>query len=312
MIKLILTLLLLFAVPVLAQGPQDENRIKHLFTVNGYFTATRFASVGGMAVDEARNLVYVSDTEGNAVDAFSTQGIAKFQIGSNKELKSPASLALDREGKLYAAETGKAKIKVFNTDNEMSEVIDVAGICKQAVSVGRIKIGRDGCLYITDPTNQQVIVLDENRKLKMKFGKQGADRGQFKTIEDIAVDRQGRIYVTDSSGIPVQVFDRKGKFIYRFGQRGALDEDFIQPTAITVDRFDQVWVTDTAGHAVRIFDRVGFFIRNFGDYGMGEGSLYYPIDIAVDGFGKVYVLEHGPKRLQIFAIDKPFQPFGRG
>jgi sugar lactone lactonase YvrE len=290
---------------------QEENSIKFLYAVNGYFTGSKFANPAGIAIDEGRNLVYVSDTDGNVVDAFSTQGIPRFQIGVNKELKAPQALAVDRDGNLYVAERGKSKIKVFNTDNEMAEVIDVAGICEGAGAVARMKVGRDRSLYIIDQENQQVIVLDQNRKLRLKFGKPGADRGQFKTIEDIAVDRQGRMYVTDSSGIPVQAFDSKGKFIYKFGQRGAADDDFVQPTSIAVDRFDQVWVADTSEHTIRIFDRVGFFIKTFGEYGMSEGTLYYPIDLGIDGFGKVYVLERGLRRLQVFALDKPFQPFRR-
>lgn len=310
----IIAVLLLIALAARAQDPlavQDDNKIKFLFAVNGFHTGTKFESVHGIAVDDARNLVYISNPDKDVVDAFSTQGIAKFQIGLNKELKTPQALAVDRDGNLYVAESGKSRIKVFNTDNEMAEVIDVAGICEGAGPVARMKFGRDGNLYIVDQANQQIIVLDENRKLLMKFGKPGADRGEFKTIEDVAVDRQGRIYVTDSSGIPVQVFDRKGKFIYKFGQRGSFDEDFVQPTAIAVDRFDQVWVADTSEHNIKIFDRVGFYLKTFGDYGMSEGELYYPIDLALDSFGKVYVLGRGLKRLQVFSMEKPFQPFRR-
>lgn len=177
--------------------------------------------------------------------------------------------------------------------------------------IGKMTVGRDDKLYITDPAGQRVLVYDKDGKLILTFGSSGRERGEFQSIEDVAVDRQGRIYVTDATGVPVQVFDKAGKFIYRFGSRGALEEDFVQPSGLAIDRFDQLWIVDTAAHKIRVFDRLGFFLTSFGSYGMGEGSFFYPACVGLDNLGRVYVLEKGMRRLQVFTLDRPFEPFDR-
>lgn len=289
----------------------ETNRLSFLFAVNGFQSGDKFVKVVDLAVDEAHNLVFVCDVGNDTVDAFSRQGIAKFQIGKAEMIDAPTAVAVDKSGFLYVAEEKNSKIKVLDRQNKLVRMIDVRAEAGAETVVGRMTLGRDEQLYVIDSAGQRVIVFDKDGKLKLTFGSSGSNRGQFQSIEDVATDRQGRVYVTDSTGIPVQVFDKSGKFIYQFGTRGPLEQDFIQPTGITTDRFDQVWVADSAAHKIRIYDRVGFFLASFGNYGMGEGSLFYPTHIELDNFGKVYVLERGLRRLQIFDLDRPFQPFDR-
>ena len=51
------------------------------------------------------------------------------------------------------------------------------------------------------------------------------------------------------------------------------------------------------------------FLRTFGGYGQREGTLFYPIDAVADGAGRVYVLEVGARRMQVFSLSRPFEPF---
>lgn len=288
----------------------ETNRISFLFAVNGFHSSSKFNKVVDLAIDDAHNLIFICDAGNGTIDAFSRQGIPKFQIGKEDQIDSPTAIAVDKSGFLYVAEADSGKIKVLDRSNKLVRVIDVRGEAGDRTVVGRMTVGRDDNLYVVDAAGERVLSFDKDGKLRFSFGSSGgAGRGQFQSIEDVAVDRQGRIYVTDATGMPVQVFDKSGKFIYQFGTRGPLEQDFIEPTGITVDRFDQIWVVDSAAHKIRVFDRVGFFLTSFGNYGMGEASLFYPICVEIDALGKIYVLERGLRRLQAFDLEKPFQPF---
>ena len=307
--RVVLIILVLVAAGSVVYGATDG--IRFLFAVNGFRGGTKFNKVVDLAVDDSHNLVFVCDSGDGKIYAFNRQGIPKFEIGKAEMIDSPVAIAVDHVGNLYVAEQKNYKIKVLNRENKLIRVIDVRDEAGEDTVIGRMSLGRNDDLYVTDTYGERVLVFDKDGKLRLKFGASGSSRGQFQTIDDVAVDRQNRIYVTDSTGTPVQVFDQTGKFIYRFGTRGPLDEDFVQPSGMTVDRFDQLWVVDYAAHRVRIYDRLGFFLTVFGDYGMGEGSFYYPFRIKLDNLGRAYVLESGLRRLQVFTIDRPFQPFER-
>ncbi|HAH87938.1 MAG TPA: hypothetical protein DCL60_11290 [Armatimonadetes bacterium] len=66
---------------------------------------------------------------------------------------------------------------------------------------------------------------------------------------------------------------------------------------------------DRGEHSFKIFDRSGTFLRRFGWYGLEEGLLFQPVDAQMDSFGRVYVLEAGARRLQVFSLLRPFEPF---
>ncbi|MBI2843884.1 MAG: 6-bladed beta-propeller [Armatimonadetes bacterium] len=307
-----LIILVLTAVMISTAAAQSQpNRITFLFAINGFHDGSKFDKAADLAVDDKQNLVFVCDSGSGTVDAFSRQGIAKFQIGKQEKVESPTAIAFDRSGNLYVAVDNATKIYVLDRKNELVRVINVRSEAGDNTMIGRMTVGHNDSLYVTDVAGQRVLVFDKEGKLVLTFGASGSERGKFQSIEDIAVDRQDRIYVTDATGIPVQVFDKSGKFIYKFGARGPFDEDFVQPSGLTVDRFDQVWVVDSAAHRIKVFDRLGFFLTSFGDYGMGEGSLFYPTHVELDNLGRIYVLERGLRRLQVFTLERPFQPFDK-
>ncbi|MDO8588563.1 MAG: NHL repeat-containing protein [Armatimonadota bacterium] len=289
----------------------SDDLAKFAYTVNGFKADMRFRAPTSLAVDQNSNLVYVCDLEDRVISAFSLQGSAKFRIGGKGELEDPVAIAVDRNGNLYVSERRARKIKIFDSRNNPFGEIDLAEVEESGkVQPGRLTVTRDGEIVVVDQANQQILVFDKQRKLKLKFGKIGDRPGEFRTIEDVAADRQGRIYVVDSSGIPVQVFDKTGAYISRIGSRSEVD-GLLQPVALATDRFDQLWVVDSVEHNIRIYDRIGFLLRTFGEYGMTERSLFYPIDVDVDSLGRVYVLERGSRRMQVFELASPYQPIPR-
>jgi sugar lactone lactonase YvrE len=292
-------------------GTGTQNDLGFYFGVNGYEANGRFGEPTALALDERNSLIYVADQAAGVIDAFSLQGIPKFQYGSKSGLKAPVGVAVDRLGNVFVSENDGGAIKVIGPKGDISVVEIPAGLGegKEAPKPGKMTFDRDGNLYVVDRASCRILVFDKERKYKFKFGGIGDKRGEFKLLQDVALDRQGRIYATDALGVPVQVFDRKGAYMQGFGIRGEGGDGLSFPSGIFVDRHDQVWIVDKTRHCLKVYDRAGTFLKSFGSYGQAEGSLYYPVSAAADNLGRVYVLEFGARRLQVFTLDKPFQPF---
>lgn len=285
------------------------DEISFVFRVNGFESEGVFGDPVAVAVNERAGILCVADMKYGRVDAFSLQGVPKFEYGPEKGIESPCGIAVDKDGTIFISENSAGPIKVIDPKGEKSTMELPASEGDSPPKPGKMTLDRDGSLYVVDRANSRVCVFDKDRKLKLQFGKAGDKRGEFKEPRDVAVDRQGRIYVLDSGGAPVQVFDKKGKYIYRFGFRGEGEEDISSPSALFVDQNDQVWVVDRGWHAFKVFDRSGSFLRRIGTYGVEEGFLFQPVDAEMDALGRIYVVESGARRLQIFSLNKPFEPF---
>jgi DNA-binding beta-propeller fold protein YncE len=292
-------------------GSGSRQNLDFYFSVDGYGSGGRFEEPSDLALDERSGLIYVTDQKAGVVDAFSLQGVAKFQYGAKNGLKAPVGVAVDRQGNVFVSEAAGGSIKIINSKGETTslDVPEDPEPGHEAPKAGRMTFDRDGTLYVVDRANSQILAFDKDRKFKFRFGSVGDKRGEFKLLQDVATDRQGRIYAADALGTPVQVFDRKGGFIYGFGMRGRGAESLSFPAGLFVDRQDQVWVVDKNQHLLKVYDRAGLYLRTFGSYGQGEGSLFYPVAAAEDSLGRVYVLEFGTRRLQVFTLAQPFEPF---
>jgi DNA-binding beta-propeller fold protein YncE len=287
---------------------QAEQDFTFRYTVNGYDGKTWFGEPTSLALNERSGLIYVSDAKTGTVDAFSRQGIPRFRYGLKQGLESPLALAVDSKGDVYVAENRGGPIKIIGAKEEVSTLELPAVEGKDLPKPGRMCFDQDGNLYVVDRANNQIVVFDKQRKIKFRIVALESDQYKFKLLQDVAVDRQGRIYALDSIGPPVQVFDRNGKYMYRFGLHGEGEQDLAFPSALFLDRNDQVWIVDRAQHGLKVFDRTGIFLRRFGSYGLGEGMLFHPVDADMDSFGYVFVLEIGSRRMQVFALARPFEP----
>jgi sugar lactone lactonase YvrE len=285
--------------------------IRLLFTVLGYTPGQPFRRPAAVALDQARRTLYVADPGDHAIVALSLQGVPGYRLEAGPRFE-PISIALDPEGRVFASDRTTGRIRVFGPSGALDQELDLAELGHaEAARAGRITLSKDGQLYCVDQANCRILVLDAQRRLRLKFGGEGNRAGLFKMPEDVAVDRFGRIYVSDSLGTPLQVFDASGVFLYAIGRHGEGPGDLSCPTALFVDRFDQIWVTDTNRHQIVIYDRTGWPLRAVGEFGQTPGRFFYPVGLALDGLGRLYVAEREGQRVQVFTYDNPLDRFSR-
>jgi DNA-binding beta-propeller fold protein YncE len=146
------------------------------------------------------------------------------------------------------------------------------------------------------------MVFSPSGELRLQFGSEGKEEGQFWFPNGIAVDDRGRIYVADGTNGRLQVFDKAGKLLYII-PRGYASGDLSMPRGVALDGDGHLLVADTSAHTVKVYDVSGDqpdFIRDIGVNGSGDGEFRFPNGVALAD-GKIYVTDRENGRVQIWS-----------
>jgi hypothetical protein len=128
---------------------------------------------------------------------------------------------------------------------------------------GKIAVGRNGMVYISDSGNARLQVFTRQGRFVRQFGSFGSGKGQFVHPFDIAVDNAGNVYVADDQGENVSKFSPGGKVIWQIGGASG-DPDLIGHHHFSAfdthgrlvmvnDDVQKVLYVDAAGHKVDAF-----------------------------------------------------------
>ncbi len=239
----------------------------------------------GVAVDTSGNL-YIADTLDDRVRKVNASGIITTVAGSGmyvsmytgdggpatKATIYPKSVAVDRSGNLYIAET---------TDNRICKV-DKSGTITTVAGNGAEGYSGDG-----GPAT--------SASLNYPLG--------------VAVDTSGNLYITDTGNNCVRKVDSYGIITtvagywakgYSGDHGPAIRAMLNYPTSVAVDTSGNLYIADMNNYRVRKVDTSGTIttvagngIPNYsGDGGQAvNAELCYPYGVAVDTFGNLYIID---------------------
>jgi DNA-binding beta-propeller fold protein YncE len=212
-------------------------------------------------------------------------------------LTKPYAVHVDKDGRVYVADTGWRKVLVFDYPNKTFRFLGVDGLGVLAQPVG-VTTDENDRVYVSDAAQTRVVVYDAEGNYVTAFG------GREHLVKPVGVavdDQRGRLYVVDTKAHQVVVFAlADGAEIARFGQHGPEDGAFNWPTNVEVGPDGNVYVVDMLNFRVEIFNPDGEFLRKFGGIGRGFGQFSKPKGIAIDGDGRVYVADAAFNNVQIF------------
>jgi tripartite motif-containing protein 71 len=172
---------------------------------------------------------------------------------------------------------------------------------------GRVAVGPDGNLYVTERSGNRIQVFDAEGKSLRTWGSSGSQPGQFQDPVGIAITGEGIVYVCEWGNHRVQAFDLQGKFLRAFAQYGSGAGQLNGPHGITVDREGNVYVCEHSSARVSVFSPSGAFLRSWGSSGLENGQFNGVIDIRTTADNKIAVLERdGYSRIQIFDTQGKF------
>lgn len=155
----------------------------------------------------ADGAIYVSDGYGNSrVVKFSADGRFEKTWGRRGkepgEFHTPHAIVFDKLGRLLVGDRENDRIQVFDTEGQ--PLAQWNGFAPFGLAVDG-----QGHVYVADGRAHEVLRLDANGRVQQRFGREGAEPGQFRLPHMLAFDAAGDLYVAEVMGMRFQKLHRK-------------------------------------------------------------------------------------------------------
>jgi uncharacterized protein (TIGR03663 family) len=202
--------------------------------------------------------------------------LATQAIGSAEELAQPTGLAVDRQGRVYVADTGNHRIQVFDADGSLEQTIGSFGQGEGQFHEPRgVAVDRQGNIYVADTWNARIVKLSRSGRWLRTWGEGDEDLGNGRMVtrtgatqegnlqaplgffgpRGVAVDADGNVYIVDTGNKRIVVTDDEGTYLYQWGAAGSEAGKFNEPTTIAFDSGGNAYVADTWNGRVQVFPR---------------------------------------------------------
>lgn len=204
-----------------------------------------------VSFDQQGRLI-VADTGNNRLVLFQPDGqYLKFIQTMAKGLREPEGLYADNQGVIFVVNTGRHNVV------EVSQ----GRITNRAGSAGRtdsdflrphdIEISSNGTLYVTDPGNNRIKLL--NKKLEL-IELLGGEKFDFNEPKYIALDEKDWLYVADQHDNEIVVYDTDRQFITRItGYKIDDNQHTLNKPEGVEARNGHVWVSDTYNNRILLY-----------------------------------------------------------
>jgi RHS repeat-associated protein len=261
-----------------------------------------FEAPWGVAVEQSKGYVYVSDYDANHIVKFSSSGSYVSTIGSKGagegQVKGPEALAVTKAG-LYVGDAGNHRVEEFSAQGKYLGAFgkEGSGEGQFSSSIGGLAVDSSGNVWVSDSSDNRVEEFSSQGKYIRAFGSYGGGEGQLKAPLGLTIVG-GNLYVADFDNNRIQEFNLEGKYVGQFGSYGAESGQLKEPWAIAADAQGDLYVSDRGPDRVEEFSHAGKFLAWLGAYGSGEGQFNDPVGLATNSSGALYVGDSGNYRVQ--------------
>ena len=167
-----------------------------------------------------------------------------------------------------------------------------------------LRVLRDGFIWITDKTGDQVFKFSPDGELLMTLGKKGVAGDNDSTDalngpSDVVIGKNGDIFVSDGESTNTRVvkFSKDGKFIKCWGTKGSGPGELNIPHNIAMDSEGRLYVADRSNKRIQVFDQDGKYLDQMTQFGA-------PASIFITKDDVLYVVAGAPEnRLTIGTKD---------
>jgi tripartite motif-containing protein 71 len=225
-------------------------------TGRGRFMNPRDVGVG------ADGVIYVADPRNNRIVRLSGRGewLGSFSGPSFDSISFPMGVTATR-GKVYVADAGKNKIRVFDRVGNQLLAFGSSGAC-QLAAPRDVDADAQGNIYVANYTANNIAKFGPNGACLFTWGTNGTGPTQFKTPYGIRIARDPvlgtqAVYVADGNNNQLKEFTLNGAFVAAFGSTGAPSQSgtFTELRRVAVEADGDVWGADLWGWAIERFER---------------------------------------------------------
>jgi len=268
-------------------------------------------------------------TQGN-VSTVLGNGTAGFQDGAaaQAQFRSLSSLAFDRSGNLYIADTGNHRIRKLDSQGNVSTAAGVGtpgyGDGKAHLAFfnnpGVVAVDSLGNVYIADNSNFRIRKMDAQGNVSTVAGDGAggfldgaAAQARFQTITALAFDPSDNLYLGDFGNYRIRKLDTQGNVttVAGSGKIGFLDglaaqSRFGSISSLVFDAQGNLYIADTSNHRIRLLDRQGRVMtvvgenNGFRDGAVFESRFYSPSSLALDVVGNLYIADRDNHLIRLF------------
>lgn len=284
----------------------DNNMIK-VFDHTGTFLNKIAGVTEPYSIALDRDGVYTSDAAKYNISKYDFNGDRLFLFGSQgtgrAQFTSMAGITVDREGKVYVADTKKGVIQVFLPESGREDGGSETSPPPSAViwlgetnaHADKIYSGGGKNLYTVNEKEESIIIIEST--------------GAIKTLRvpdcspvSVAVDHEGFLWVADKAQERVLKTDEMGKILLSVGASGSREGYFSDPIDIAISKKGILYVADRGNKRVQAFNIDGVFLNIVGRKGT-RGLMKSPLAIALDSNETLYVLDDDKKTVSLYAHD---------
>jgi PKD repeat protein len=277
-----------------------------------------FDAPEGVAVDLAKNRIYVADGYNERVQVFNYTTRAYQQTLDGFSYVS--DVAVDSAGHLYVAEpwSKPSDVQQFDSNLKYLQTFGTAGV--PYITDGYhyhqpcgVAVAPDGSLYVGESRGRRLVKLDAAGTPLWSRGEPGIwgdDNDLFTYVEDVDLDAAGRVYTVDRSNCRVQIYNSGGSYYDTLGTGcGTGNDQFDHPYGVAVGPDGKICVADTNNQRVQVFDSNRTYLATLGVTGVpgsDNGHFAYPRDVDVDDAGNIYVADQDNHRVQVFDSNRTY------
>jgi tripartite motif-containing protein 71 len=235
--------------------------------------------------------VYVADRDTRAIHRLSPDGT----ILSSWETGTATSLALDREGNLYAGYSGPG-------DGRLNNQYHLQKLSPSGEQLGRWILGASGgagspsrgtasgatyygvSAVTIDPAGGALFLEGRSNYSRDSHGEESHTYAELARLDPAAPSWSATV-VSSKTLAGGEAGDGPGRFV--------------GPKGLAVSAAGQIFVADAGNHRVQELGPDGAFIAQWGGEGGEPGQFRSPSGVAIDGQGNVYVADTGNGRVQV-------------
>jgi DNA-binding beta-propeller fold protein YncE len=246
-------------------------------------------------------VMYVADPGAKVVHRFDVRNRSHDMLRLEKDtfFSSPVSLAVDRNNRVYVADS--ALNRIFVIDKQATHAVPFDTSVGLDQPTGLAFDSTQQRLYVVNTRKHQVLAFDRQGQLLFDFGTRGAGAGEFNYPTLIWSDQKtGKLWVTDSLNFRIQHFTATGKFISKLASVGDATGNLARPKGVATDSFGHVYVMDALHNSMQIFNQGGDFLLYVGEQGRTIGQFWLPVGVYIDGSNRIFVADSFNNRVQVF------------
>ena len=225
------------------------------------------------------------------------------------ELAGPRNMAVTEDGRIFVADSGNARIQVFDADGAPITSWGSFGTEPGQFNEPWDLAVDDQFVYVADTWNHRIQKFTHDGELVGVFGASGSPAdapeteglGLFFGPRDVMLYGNDQLLVTDTGNHRIQVLDRNGNFITQVGSQGGSLGQMFEPVGLVEGNNGDVFLVDTWNGRIQQFTNDLFAYGEWQVDAWSGNSINNKPYAATDRDGRIYVTDPEGYRVLIFS-----------